>query len=81
MKTTKDSLCLREVHLKKRKIESRLFWENLSSQKPYMNYLLISKKVSNDLSKKIVSLPCSTNLTKEDQKTVIQETLTWANRN
>lgn len=80
MNSKKDARSLIRF-LKKRKIESRLFWENLSSQKPYRNYLLISKKVSNDLSKKIVSLPCSTNLTKEDQKTVIQETLTWANRN
>jgi perosamine synthetase len=80
MNSKKDAKSLIRF-LKKRKIESRLFWENLSSQKPYRNYLLISKKVSNDLSKKIVSLPCSTNLTKEDQKTVIQETLTWANRN
>jgi len=65
-------------HLKEKKIEARLFWENLSSQKPYKSYLLISKKVSNSLSEKIVSLPCSTSLTKKDQETVIKETLNWS---
>ena len=67
--------------LKDKNIESRLFWESLSSQKPYKNYITVSNKVSNYLSGRIVSLPCSTSLTDDDQKTVIKETLNWVKKN
>ena len=80
MHNKKDAKSLIQ-YLRKKRIEARLFWENLSSQMPYRNYLLITRKVSNSLSKRIVSLPCSTNLTKEDQKIVVKEILNWTKRN
>ena len=46
LQTKKDALSLIR-YLNSKKIESRLFWENLSSQKPYKKYLLLSNKVSN----------------------------------
>ena len=66
--------------LKNKNIESRLFWENLSSQKPYKNYLSITNKVATSLSGTIVTLPCSTSLTKHDQQAVIEETLNWVKK-
>ena len=68
-------------YLKHKNIESRLFWENLSSQKPYKSYTTISNKVSSNLSGRVVTLPCSTSLTEKDQKTVIMETLNWVKKN
>ena len=68
-------------YLKHKNIESRLFWENLSSQKPYKSYTTISNKVSSNLSGRVVTLPCSTSLTEKDQKTVIMEILNWVKKN
>ena len=40
-------------------------------------YLSITNKVATSLSGTIVTLPCSTSLTKHDQQAVIEETLNW----
>lgn len=80
MQTKKDANSLIKF-LYKKNIEARLFWENLSSQKPYKDYFFKGNNVSLELSKKIVSLPCSTSLTIKDQKIVIKEVLNWLKRN
>lgn len=79
MRTKKDAKSLIKF-LYNRNIEARLFWENLSSQKPYKDYFFKGNDVSIELSRKIVSLPCSTNLTIKDQKIVIKEVLSWLKR-
>lgn len=78
MQSKKDALSLISF-LKKKNIETRLFWSNLSSQKPYKKYTSIISGVAKELSSKVVTLPSSTNLSDKDQKAVIKSVLNWVN--
>ena len=67
-------------YLKKRNIEARFFWFNLSSQKPYQKYVCFSNGIARKLSEKIISLPSSTNLSEKEQKSVIKSILNWVQK-
>ena len=52
-------------------IEARSFWKPIALQKPYQNALKASSlEVSNNLWDKIVTLPCSTNITDSELECV-----------
>ena len=60
---------VREIYssLKKNSIEARSFWKPVHLQKPYKNaYRADSMEITNNLWDKIVTLPCSTNITNEE---------------
>ena len=57
--------------LKNLGIEARSFWKPIALQKPYQNALKASSlEVSNNLWDKIVTLPCSTNITDSELECV-----------
>ena len=64
-------------YLKELKIEGKLFWNSLSSQAPYKKYNSLLNGISESLSGSIVSLPCSTSLTEEEQERVIDGIRSW----
>jgi perosamine synthetase len=61
----------------KRNIGARIFWHNLSSQSPYNTYPTQPNSSEDMLSGRVVSLPCSSSLTKVDQAYVIDVVTTW----
>ena len=58
-------------YLKINRIESRVFWHGLSSQKPYKIYNKLLSGVSKKISGSVVSIPSSSSLKLTDQKKVI----------
>ena len=59
------------AELKNLGVEARSFWKPVHLQKPYQNaYQSDTMEVTNNLWNKIVTLPCSTNITDEELKTV-----------
>ncbi len=52
--------------LKEDDIEARTFWKPVHLQKPYGNCPKSDISVSEDLWQRIVTLPCSTNITEEE---------------
>jgi perosamine synthetase len=58
-------------------IEARLFWESLSGQAPYAAAPRRLIGVSQSLSGRIVSLPCSAGLTETQQQCVIAALASW----
>ena len=57
--------------LREKEIESRSFWKPVHLQKPYENALKASSlEISSKLWKRILTLPCSTNITNDELKYV-----------
>ena len=52
--------------LKEFDIEARSFWKPVHLQKPYKNCLVSSVEVTEGLWQRIITLPCSTNITDEE---------------
>lgn len=52
-------------------IEARVFWKPVHMQVPYADVPVADQSFSEDIYKRIVTLPCSTGLTAEDQQRVI----------
>ena len=72
----KSSLSLIKF-LKNRNIESKLFWNALSVQRPYKSFDNVLQGNSIKFSGTIVSIPCSSSLKKKDQLTVIEALIEW----
>lgn len=64
-------------HLRAERIESRVAWLSLSRQKPYAESDTVLNGVSESISGRVVSLPCSSSLTPEDQDRVIAALRRW----
>jgi dTDP-4-amino-4,6-dideoxygalactose transaminase len=58
-------------------IEARLFWRSLSAQPPYAGAPRQLTGVSAGLSGRVLSLPCSSSLTEQDQERVLQVLAEW----
>lgn len=76
-KSRKSALSFNK-YLSKKMISSRFFWNALSLQKPYKNYKSILNGTAFGLSNKIISIPCSTSLTKYQQDRVIVSIKKWS---
>jgi dTDP-4-amino-4,6-dideoxygalactose transaminase len=63
--------------LRKDRIQARVFWRSLSRQDPYRSAPKHLSDVSAGLSGRVVSLPCSSHLTAEDQSRVIGVMASW----
>jgi perosamine synthetase len=64
-------------HIDRAGAEARLFWEALSDQDPYLDYPSIGTGVAATLSGTVVSLPCSSSLSIDDQVRVIDAVAGW----
>lgn len=53
-------------------VGARMFWKPMHLQKPYADSPRSAMTVSDRLWERVVTLPCSTSLTREDQETVIR---------
>ena len=62
--------------LKKNEIESRTFWKPVHLQQPYLNIPKSDLGFTEKLWDRILTLPCSTNLSDADQKKIIEVVLT-----
>ena len=61
-------------HLNNNKIQSRPFWTPMNKLPMYKNLKYISQDdISNKIFKECISIPSSSNLTMDDQLTVISE--------
>jgi perosamine synthetase len=58
-------------------IDARPFWKPMHQQPPYRDAPRTVMPVSDNLWERIVTLPCSTHLTEEDQSKVIDEVRFW----
>lgn len=67
--------------LRAAEIDARPFWKPMHYQQPYRDAPRQSLRVAEMLSDRIVTLPCSTNLTQEDQARVIDEVFAWSRSN
>ncbi len=65
------------AHLAAKDIEARRFWLSLCEQDPYREMPRIRTGVSNSLSGRVVSLPCSSSLTERQQLRVIDALHGW----
>jgi len=59
------------TQLEKAGIQTRPFWKPIHLQPPYMTCLRTEQRVSDSIWRKILTLPCSTNLSDEDQIAVV----------
>ena len=64
-------------HMKSCDIEARGFWRSLSAQEPYADAPTLLKKVSREITGRVVSLPCSSSLTEDDQSRVLNALADW----
>lgn len=64
-------------HMQDNKIQARSFWESLSAQPPYAAYPKFLSDVSQSLSGRVVSLPCSSNLDADQQTRVLDALSNW----
>lgn len=60
------------VSLKENGIEARPFWKPIHLQKPYENCPKSSMNISEGLWQRIITLPCSTNITEEELLQVVE---------
>ena len=67
-------------HLERHGINARIFWEALSGQPAYDSYPATCNETAESLSGTVVSLPCSSHLTEEGQKVVIETLMEWRNQ-
>jgi len=65
----------------KANIGAREFWRSLSTQDPFTGGPTLLTGVSASLSGRVVSLPCSSSLSEDDQARVIKVIGTWRGRN
>ncbi|MEM9358875.1 MAG: aminotransferase class I/II-fold pyridoxal phosphate-dependent enzyme [Pseudomonadota bacterium] len=65
-------------HLDSAGIDARTFWEALSPQPPYVGFPAVRTGVANALSGCVVTLPCSSHLTSQDQDRVNKALATWS---
>jgi perosamine synthetase len=65
------------AHLRSERIEARNFWRALSAQEPYAQAPTLLNGTAADLSGRVVSLPCSSQLREADQDRVIQAISAW----
>jgi dTDP-4-amino-4,6-dideoxygalactose transaminase len=66
------------AHLRSQRIEARNFWRALSAQEPYAKAPTLLNGTAADLSGRVVSLPCSSQLGETDQDRVIQAINGWS---
>lgn len=64
-------------HMQDSRIQARSFWESLSAQPPYATYPKHLSGVSETLSGRVVSLPCSSNLSADQQSRVLDALSSW----
>jgi len=74
---TREGAASLVAHLDAASITARTFWEALSPQAPYRAYPVVRSGVADALSGKVVSLPCSSNLTDAEQARVIDALAAW----
>jgi perosamine synthetase len=65
------------AHLAEHDIEARVFWRSLSHQKPYASAPRRLNGVSRRLSGRVVSLPCSSGLSRSDHDRVLSALSRW----
>lgn len=70
--------CKRDIReyieqLQKKGIQTRPIWGLIHEQKPYQNCLCYQIEKAKYYSERIINLPCSTNLTNDEIKTVVEE--------
>lgn len=65
------------AHMAAHHAECRIFWRSLSSQKPYAMFSSKLNGVAADISGRVVNLPCSSNLSMDDQDRVISALRSW----
>jgi perosamine synthetase len=70
--TSRDELL---SHLQKKKIESRPVWQLNHLQRPYKDFQQMPTEVATNLWETTVSIPCSTSMTSDQQKRVIETIL------
>lgn len=66
--------------LRDAKIDARPFWKPMHLQAPYVDAPCEAVTRSNALWEQIVTLPCSTQLTEDEQAYVIDHVMTWFGR-
>jgi dTDP-4-amino-4,6-dideoxygalactose transaminase len=66
------------AHFAQHKIGARSFWRSLSAQAPYSGMPKLLTGVSATISGRTVSLPCSSNLTDDEQYRVIEALDSWS---
>jgi len=66
------------AHFSERKIGARPFWRSLSAQAPYAGMPKLLTGVTAAVSGRTVSLPCSSNLTEDEQSRVIEALDCWS---
>ena len=66
------------AHFLERKIGARPFWRSLSAQAPYSGMPKLLTGVADEVSGRTVSLPCSSNLTDDEQSRVIDALNSWS---
>jgi len=64
-------------HLQCAGIEARIFWEALAEQDPYADYPSVKTGIAASLSGSVVSLPCSSQLSNNEQGRVIEAVCSW----
>ena len=77
---TRDDAKSLLAHFAEQKIGARSFWRSLSGQLPYAEMPALLNGVSAAVSGRTVSLPCSSNLTEDEQGRVIEAIADWASR-
>lgn len=59
-------------YLGENKIQARPIWDLIHKQKPYLGYRTYKIEKAEEYLKKIISIPCSSNLTEDEVKYVVQ---------
>lgn len=65
------------AHMAKNGVECRIFWRSLSAQAPYAKFPRKLNGTAADISGRVVNLPCSSNLTADEQSRVIGALSAW----
>lgn len=65
------------AHLDGEGIDARPFWEGLAGQAPYRGFPALPTPVTDALSGRVVSLPCSSQLSEAAQARVIEAVAAW----
>lgn len=69
------------AHLRKRDVDARPFWRPMHQQAPYIAAPRTDMTVCEGLWERIVTLPCSTHLTAEDQTHICNAVIEWRQAN
>ncbi|CCF20862.1 Predicted pyridoxal phosphate-dependent enzyme [Pseudorhizobium banfieldiae] len=65
------------AYLREKSIDARPFWKPMHDQKPYASAPRTKMPVTDTLWRGVVTLPCSTHLTRAEQDKVIETVLEW----